>query len=95
MVPGRRYCFNGWAYNSCGAGPVFTLEGVCVRNLPHCKDAKSTGGRGDKSGNNNNNKDAEITTTTPMPDVEFDDDFEHRRRFLDDHCELDFDYGLN
>ena len=36
LKPGRSYCFNGWAYNSCGAGPVFTLEGVCAINDSQC-----------------------------------------------------------
>ncbi|KAI2809529.1 hypothetical protein BLOT_000678 [Blomia tropicalis] len=37
LIPGKRYCFNGWAYNGCGAGPVFTLEGVCAKNGDQCK----------------------------------------------------------
>nr|XP_027201561.1 uncharacterized protein LOC113795569 [Dermatophagoides pteronyssinus] len=36
LIPGKRYCFNGWAYNSCGRGPVFTLEGVCAINNQDC-----------------------------------------------------------
>lgn len=36
LVPGKRYCFNGWAYNACGVGPVFTLEGVCAQNSDAC-----------------------------------------------------------
>ncbi|KAH7646587.1 hypothetical protein HUG17_2125 [Dermatophagoides farinae] len=36
LIPGKRYCFNGWAYNSCGRGPVFTLEGVCAVNNNDC-----------------------------------------------------------
>lgn len=36
LIPGKRYCFNGWAYNSCGRGPVFTLEGVCAANNNDC-----------------------------------------------------------
>ncbi|CAG2116690.1 unnamed protein product [Medioppia subpectinata] len=37
LTPGKSYCFNGWAYNSCGAGPVFTLEGVCAENAVDCE----------------------------------------------------------
>ncbi|XP_054166094.1 uncharacterized protein LOC128963606, partial [Oppia nitens] len=37
LTPGKTYCFNGWAYNSCGAGPVFTLEGVCAENVFDCQ----------------------------------------------------------
>ncbi len=36
LVPGKRYCFNGWAVNRCGSGPVFTLEGVCAENGEDC-----------------------------------------------------------
>jgi hypothetical protein len=36
LQPGKSYCFNGWAYNSCGAGPVFNLEGVCAENSHEC-----------------------------------------------------------
>lgn len=37
LIPGKRYCFNGWAFNHCGPGPVFTLEGVCAANTADCR----------------------------------------------------------
>ena len=48
LIPGKRYCFNGWAYNACGAGPVFTLEGVCAQNTEHCNNNNNNNGLSDE-----------------------------------------------
>ena len=36
LRPGERYCFDIWTYNSCGKGPISTLEGVCAKNTEEC-----------------------------------------------------------